>query len=259
VEEQPTVKTKIIKSEIDNIPSEVARSLGIYVYLLSDPRSDKPFYVGKGKGKRILHHLKEEGKNQKAQIIEDLQKNNLKPKMEILAHRLPNEECAFRIETAVIDLIGVEALSNRMKGHKSNTFGKASIDQLISHYAARPVIIREPSVLIRINMLYKFDMSDEETYHITRGVWRMGIRRESVHYAFAVYEGVIKGVYEIEQWFPAGTTEYPNHPTFGKDSPGRWEFTGGKAKKGIWKKYVNKSANNYFSKNAQNPVRYVNC
>jgi hypothetical protein len=40
-----------------SIPSEVARSLGYYLYLHIDPRSDKPFYVGKGKGKRILAHL----------------------------------------------------------------------------------------------------------------------------------------------------------------------------------------------------------
>jgi hypothetical protein len=33
-----------------SIPHEVARRLGYYVYMYVDPRSDRPFYVGKGQG-----------------------------------------------------------------------------------------------------------------------------------------------------------------------------------------------------------------
>ena len=42
------------------IPPEVADRLGYYVYLYIDPRSDRPFYVGKGQGRRILAHLSAE-------------------------------------------------------------------------------------------------------------------------------------------------------------------------------------------------------
>ena len=40
-----------------SIPREVARQLGYYVYLYIDPRSKRPFYVGKGQGERVLSHL----------------------------------------------------------------------------------------------------------------------------------------------------------------------------------------------------------
>ena len=32
------------------IPSDVARKIGHYVYLYVDPRTRRPFYVGKGRG-----------------------------------------------------------------------------------------------------------------------------------------------------------------------------------------------------------------
>src|SRR5690242_20018084 len=39
------------------IRPEVAARLGFYVYLYIDPRTGKPFYVGKGQGSRALAHL----------------------------------------------------------------------------------------------------------------------------------------------------------------------------------------------------------
>ena len=37
----------------DQITSE---KLKFYVYCLIDPRDDKPFYIGKGKGNRVFEH-----------------------------------------------------------------------------------------------------------------------------------------------------------------------------------------------------------
>lgn len=34
------------------------KALGYYVYMLIDPRDDRPFYVGKGVGNRIFNHVK---------------------------------------------------------------------------------------------------------------------------------------------------------------------------------------------------------
>lgn len=260
------MKKKRNITEIEKMPPEVARKLGWYVYIYSYPKSKsypqgKTFYVGRGKRKRALAHLYEEGDSHKVKIIKRLKNKGQEPDIEILAHQLPTEECAIRVETAIIDLLGIKELSNRVKGYKSKKYGRASLEQLKSHYAAKPVKILEPSVLIRPSRLfgYEFKMSETEIYHITRGVWKMGKRRESARYAFAVYEDVVKGVYEIEDWYPAGTTEYPNQNIRGEDFPGRWEFTGKPAPKKILNKYINRSVRQYYKKGARNPIRYVNC
>ena len=41
---------------MEELPPEVSERLGFYVYLLVDPRTDTPFYVGKGKGGRANIH-----------------------------------------------------------------------------------------------------------------------------------------------------------------------------------------------------------
>lgn len=43
-----------------------------YVYILSDPRDGKPFYVGKGKGKRMGAHAFEGGDSAKARKIREI-------------------------------------------------------------------------------------------------------------------------------------------------------------------------------------------
>lgn len=54
-------------------------------------------------------------------------------------------------------------------------------------------------------------MADREPYEATRGIWVLGRRREKAIYAFAVFEGIIQEVYEISEWYPAGTLEYETH------------------------------------------------
>ncbi|MCE7983039.1 MAG: hypothetical protein DYG89_17785 [Caldilinea sp. CFX5] len=64
-------------------------------------------------------------------------------------------------------------------------------------------IIHEPVILITINRLYRRGMSAEELYEVTRGNWVIGQRRAQAKYAFAVYNGIIREVYEIHRWQPA--------------------------------------------------------
>lgn len=46
--------------ELDRLPAGVAEHLGCYVYLYVDPRDARPFYVGKGKGYRVLDHFSDQ-------------------------------------------------------------------------------------------------------------------------------------------------------------------------------------------------------
>ncbi|MDY0262720.1 LEM-3-like GIY-YIG domain-containing protein [Syntrophotalea acetylenica] len=241
-----------------SIPPEVARHLGYYVYLYVDPRTDRPFYVGKGQGARILSHLSEEGETEKVKTIAELKRLGLEPKLDILAHQLPDEETAFRIETAVIDVMGLQFLSNRVRGWGSIRSGRMPLAQLIPYYAAKPVEIADPVMLIRVNRKYWHGMPEQDLYEITRGVWKVGQRRENVQYALAIFEGVVREVYKIDAWHEAGTTPYSTREPDDVQLPGRWEFTGSIALPEIRERYFGCSVAEYLRAGAQNPIAYVN-
>ena len=241
-----------------NIPPEVAFHLGYYVYLYIDPRSGKPFYVGKGQRQRALSHLSAEGESRKVRILQELKQQGIMPQIDILAHALPNEETAFRIEAAIIDLFGLDHLSNAARGWRSIQLGRMPLKELVTYYAATPVEIEDPALLIRINKMYRHGMSATELYEVTRGVWKLGERRVRAKFAFAVFEGVVREVYEIHTWHPAGTEYYETRSKTDVTLAGRWEFLGQIASNEIRDKYVDRSVKKYLPAKAQNPVAYVN-
>jgi len=116
-----------------------------------------------------------------------------------------------------------------------------------------------PSILIRISRLYRDDMSAEELYEATRGVWRVGPRRELAKYALAVHDGIVREVYEIAQWQPAGTTPYLTRNKDKLPVEGRWEFEGSVAPPQIRQAYLGLAVDTYFKRGQQNPITYVNC
>ncbi len=88
------------------IPPAVAAKLGHYVYIYVDPRDNRAFYVGKGQNGRALSHLKSE-RGRMATRLRKLRASGVKPRVEILAHGLPDAATALRIEAAAIDLLDV--------------------------------------------------------------------------------------------------------------------------------------------------------
>jgi hypothetical protein len=133
-----------------------------------------------------------------------------------------------------------------------------SLSELQSYYAAKPIKIAHPAILIRINKLYRHGMSHEEMYEATRGVWKMGPRRQSAKLVFAVFEGVVREVYEVRRWHPAGTTKYRTRPVKKVQCRGRWEFIGEKSPKALRSQYVGGCVEQYFPRGARNPFTYVN-
>ena len=60
-------------------------------------------------------------------------------------------------------------------------------------------------------------------------------------YAYATFKGVVKEVYEIHSWVPAGTQEYFTRELDPERLPTcKWEFVGRKAPEEIRKLYVGK-------------------
>ncbi|GAA4018554.1 hypothetical protein GCM10022631_34500 [Deinococcus rubellus] len=241
------------------LPPEVARQLGFYVYLSLDPRTNPVFYVGEVQGERVLAHLSEEGESRKVRMLHELRDLRLEPQIDVLAHRLPNEETALRIEAAVIDLLGPGALTNVVRGWKSVGLGRMSLSELSGHYAAGPVEITDPVLLIRLNQQYRHQMGALKLYEATRGVWKVAAARAStVRLALAVFEGVVREVYAIESWHPASTLAYQTRSAEDTDAPGRLEFSGHVAPEEIRDRYRGHSVRAYLNRNAQSPVLYVN-
>lgn len=241
------------------LPREVERSLGWYVYLYVDPRNASIFYVGKGKHGRVLAHLGEEGEKRKHTTIREITEAGLEPQLEVLSHGLRDEEMTFRVEAAAIDLLGLKDLCNEVRGWQSIQFGRMGLKQLTGYYAATPIEITDPVVLIRISQLYRHNMSPHELYEATRGFWKMGPRRTGARYALAVFEGVAREAYQIEAWHRAGATSYSTRDSSQPGNGPRWEFTGRAALEEIRTKYVDKSVARYLPPKGRASFAYVNC
>jgi hypothetical protein len=235
-------------------PPEVIEALGFYVYTLSAPGAAKPFYVGKGTGNRIFAHstaaLESAVENDKLDQIREILNTGQQVTHEIVRHGL-SEDQAFEIEATLIDYLGLDALTNVVAGQHMADRGRMTVNEIIAQYAAEPVTIKEPVLLIIISRLYRRNMTQAELYDSTRGDWVLGNRRNQAKYAFAVYHGVVREVYRIEKW-TAVTAKGERAKR--KD---RWQFNGAVATE--LGHYVNGSVASYLTKGNQSPVLYINC
>ncbi len=249
-----------IPPHLRSLKPGMAERLGYYVYLYLDPRDGKVFYIGKGKGERCLDHLFEDDDHPKVKCIREIFAAGLEPRIEMLAHGLRTEQEAYNIESAAIGLLGLENLTNRVVGKDSLRFGRKGLSELEGYYAAKPVKISDPVILIRVNQLYRHGMPAAELYDITRGVWVLSAERASkMKYVFAVYEGVVRDVYEPEKWLPALTTPYPNRTDLvPDDAKGRIEFVGKPAPEAIRQKYLLGDVTAYTKVSPQSPCLYIN-
>jgi uncharacterized protein len=115
-------------------------------------------------------------------------------------------------------------------------------------------------LLIRINKEYRNSISKENLYEATRGIWRVNRQRaDNVEYAFAVFKGIVKEVYKVNQWHKAGTLEYLHRDISSFANSERWEFEGEIADENLRSKYIGKSVQNYLKPGNQNPIKYENC
>lgn len=245
---------------MSELPPGVSEHLGYYVYMYVDPRNGKPFYVGKGIGNRVLAHFGDIRDSKKTRLIAELKANDISPRLEILAHGLKDEETAFRIEAAVIDALDLNQLTNLVRGWRSLQTGRMTLDELAGFYAAKPVEIKHRALLIRVNKSYRHGMGELELYEATRGIWRLGERREKVEYAFAIFHGLVREVYQVSSWYPACTIPYKTR-AFSDSSTksSRWEFDGKIAPAEIRNLYCGKSIHQYLKYGNQSPTTYVNC
>jgi uncharacterized protein len=252
---------------LESFAPGVAEALAFYVYLLIDPADGSIFYVGKGTGNRCFQHLRMARLVPAAQAdgfpklakIRAIEARPSQVRIDVLRHGM-DEKTAFAVEQAAIDLVGGAELTNVVAGHDATALGHMSAADINAIYGASPVEIapEHRCILIRINQLYKHGIDDKKLYEATRQWWRVGPwarnigSPDSPAWAMAVYQGVVRAVYKIDSWEPAGREDIAQD----HKRATRWRFTGARDKT-LEQRYVNGSVTSYMPAAAQNPITYV--
>ena len=230
-----------------NERTKFLRDLKSYVYIyceINDKNKRVPIYIGKGKSDRFFSHLNDLNdlsvlKNKK---ITDLLKEN-KLGIDILAYGLDNKT-ALTVESACIDLMGIDNLANVVRGQGDNV-KRVPLNELSNLLIEKTVKVapEHRGVSILINRDYRPTFGDLEIFEITRGIWtkKMVTISGEGEYAYATFKGVVKEVYEIHSWVPAGTQEYfTRRLDPARLEKARWEFVGRKAPDKLRELYIGK-------------------
>lgn len=238
----------------------VARELNFYIYRLIDPRNGHTFYVGKGKDDRVFAHVKgellpdpnkaETDEKIKKKFIQEILNMGLEPQHIIHRHGIKDEKTAYEVEAAVMDAFLIN-LTNEVKGHDSDKFGPATVEQLNKRYEPEYIPEDRPVVVIKITQK-ALNKENGSHYRTVRASWLMGKSRfEKVnsrsHHVAAMLSMTCVGLYSV----PAGGwKESPKEPG---ESRQRYEFNGERADDEMWNQYVGKRFRNI----SQWPVHLV--
>lgn len=118
--------------------------------------------------------------------------------------------------------------------------------------------IRENIVIIKINKSFREGMSKTELYDVTRGCWKRKIASvEKAEYALAVVYGIVKEVYQIDEWLLAENEVRETIPYNEAVDAGRIIFKCRTADEEIRKKYLDYSVAGLFKRGEVAPVKVI--
>ncbi len=241
-------------AKTDTFSTEVAAKLKTYVYRLIDPRNGETFYVGKGKGNRVFHHIRDE----QAHLDGDEIDNRLKRIREIrvggfeVAHVIHrhgmDDQTASEVEAALID--AYPGLTN-IAGGVGNDFGAMHATEIIRRYSAEPANFRHKALLISINR----SAGDLSLYEATRYAWKISrAKAAQAEVILATVQGLIVGAFVADEWLEANPRNFPGRET----RPGRVGFVGREAPADIRRMYVGRRVpDEYRKRGAANPIKYT--
>lgn len=237
--------------------------LGFYVYTLKDPRCGSVFYVGKGIGNRIFKHSNLEfDESLKVERIKEIEASGFQVKREIIHFGLTEWE-ALSAETTLINYLGLSNLTNKIRGKRNQSYETYSVEELENMYGADKVEVNHKVIVFKLNQEWHRQISDKELYEVTRGYWRLNMKRAlGAQYVFATYKGLIKAVYKPDKWIKVTGNkdtliEAPRVNQYDPKRLNRVYFVVEKAVREIEEIYLNKDISDYI-KNTQNPVLYIN-
>ena len=234
--------------KIKSFSPKTIETIGYYVYGLRYPTQKKYFYIGKGKNNRVFQHILNakkfpNNKSEKLDTIRQILRSGSYPAIDIIMHKLTEKE-AFKIESALIDVVGREQLTNQVKGHFYDDVGLMSAKNVNDLYKGIKFTTTLPMIGIKINRTWYRSMPASELYERTRGSWVLGKRREKTVYALSLCFGIVRQIYEIRYWEKA-------------PEKSRWSFAGPIAKD--LERYIGATVNHMPNSKGQNPIFYINC
>ena len=238
------------------------QQLSFYVYLLVDPISKMPFYVGKGKGNRVFQHLeralKEDKESLKYDVILELHEQGLKPEHLIVRHGL-SESIAFELEASLIDVLDFMKYkkTNIAGGHNSVEKGLMTSDEIIRLYNAPPLDhMDEGCIIINIRKTYKRGAGKDAIREATKELWPIAKKRlDGIKYILSEYKGLIVEVFEVKGWYPI-ETYYTKGSKRAGEKRIRYGFNLIQAPEAIRARYLNTSITHHKKRGEAFPVRF---
>ena len=195
----------------------VIESLKYYVYALVDPRDNRIFYIGKGKGNRIFQHAenacKDDESNLKLDTIRNIIQGGKKVEYYILRHNLTEEE-AYIVESTLIDLLTYPKfnkefqLANISAGHHQWDEGIKSVEDVNALYCRAKIKPKEGEKLLLVNLNQSFDKAKSKgvyqrlnIYEATRKYWVIGKNQpQQIKYILGVYKKIVRSVIKVESY-----------------------------------------------------------
>lgn len=163
-----------------------------YVYQLRDPRSELPFYIGKGSGRRAWYHINHIDYSHKSNTIQKILREGYEVQVEILQDNL-TEDSAFELEIQLISKygrrdLGTGCLTNLTSGGEGSsgvvgrviseqerenrrirqTAAMSRPDVKKRHKAACKVAMQRPETKARVSASSKGRIVSEETRELNR-------------------------------------------------------------------------------------------
>ncbi len=250
---------------MSSFPPGVAAKLAVYVYLLVDPRTGRPFFVGRGRGDRCFRHVEEARRAAVAaegspaagattatrfaviDRIREAESDGRPVRIEILRYGLTVPEAEL-VVAAVDDALSL-GLESSLGSQRS-----PAVD-LGATMAKRAKFKRNHQVvLLRVGA-----HGTDAAYESVRHGWRIGRRWvdtgsvRSPRWAVVVTGDLVDSVYGIDRWEPA-----PTLPGTATRLVERYSFVGTRDP-ALEERYVGRSVSAYLGSGTPSQVTYVWC
>ena len=192
-------------------------ALAYYVYALVDPRDNRIFYIGKGKGNRVFQHAKnslnENDQSLKLDIIRSILQEGKQVDLYILRHNL-TEKTALIVESTLIDLLTyskfnkTNQLANIVAGYHQWDEGIKDVDEINAIYNCAKIEVKHGDSLLLVSLNNSFNQAKAQgvyrridIYESTRKYWKISKAAPSgIKFVLGVYKGVVRSVLEVESW-----------------------------------------------------------